>query len=150
MRLILLAATAFAIVACGEQKPSEPASSPTATSEADVIGVDANTLTPESIATRLVGSWSSTQDDKAGLVISNDGKWTETYESTQPMVSDWRVFPGDQPPAGTAETFTPASRYLEVKGADGVFYYEIGRIADDSFDMFYTARGNNLSFVRVK
>jgi len=36
-----------------------------------------------------------------------------------------------------------------VKDADGVFYYELGQVAADAFDMFYTARGNNLSFVRV-
>ena len=44
----------------------------------------------------------------------------------------------------------PASRYLEVKDADGAFYYELGHITADAFDMFYTARGNNLGYVRVE
>jgi hypothetical protein len=37
-----------------------------------------------------------------------------------------------------------------VKDADGVFYYELGHITADAFDMFYTARGNNLGYVRVE
>jgi hypothetical protein len=53
-------------------------------------------------------------------------------------------------PAGVEGTYTPASRYLEVKGADLVLYYELGHVSEDGFDMFYTARGNNLSFARIK
>ncbi len=30
------------------------------------------------------------------------------------------------------------------------FCYELGWLAADAFDMFYAARGNNLSFVRVE
>lgn len=60
------------------------------------------------------------------------------------------LFPGDKPPAGAVGPFTPASRYLEVKEAEGVFYYELGQVTVDAFDMFYTARGNNLGYVRVK
>lgn len=46
-------------------------------------------------------------------------------------------------------TFTPVSRYLEVSSTDGALYYEMGGISDAGFDMFYTARGNNLSFARI-
>lgn len=147
MRLMLLAASFLAVAACGDQKSSDPAS-PGGAAASNEAGIDANTLTPESITAKLVGSWQSAQDGRAGLILSPDGKWTETYQSTQPIVSDWRVFAGDKPPEGATETFTPASRYLEVKGEDGIRYYELGRIAGDAFDMFYTARGNNLSFVR--
>lgn len=141
MRLILLTALALATAACGEQKPAE--------SKAEVVAVDANTLAPDALSAKLVGAYQSTLDARAGLVITPDGRWTETYQGTQPIVSAWRVFPGDQPPAGATETFTPASRYLEVKGEDGDRFYELGMIGADGFDMFYTARGNHLSFTRT-
>jgi hypothetical protein len=156
MRLIVLSAAALALAACGGQAPSAPADTPATETPAAVVEAapaaditDANEMTPDQIGARLVGSWRSTQDEKSSLTISADGKWTSGYEGETPSVSDWVIFAGDQPPAGAAGPFTPASRYLEVKDADGVFYYELGQVAADAFDMFYTARGNILSFVRV-
>lgn len=158
MRLIVLTAAALALAACGEQTPAAPAvtasadapptvaADPAATAET----TDANEMTVEQISARLVGTWRSTQDDKSTLTIRADGKWSGGYEGETDSASDWTMFPGDQPPAGAAGPFTPASRYLEVKDTDGVFYYELGHVAADAFDMFYTARGNNLSYVRVK
>jgi len=159
MRLIILTAAALALAACGGQEPAAAADnavpvphSAAVTADPALYAVitDANEMTVEQIKARLVGSWRSTQDAKSSLTILPDGKWSSGYEGEAAAVSDWTTFPGDQPPLGAAGPFTPASRYLEVKDADGVFYYELGHITAEAFDMFSTARGNNLGFVRVE
>lgn len=157
MRLIGLSALSLGLlVACGEQKPVvapvAPVEAPAATTDADeaaMRAMDANNMTLEEITTKLVGSYRSTQDDKSTLTITADGKWTEIYDDMDPVVSAWRVFAGTAAPEGTTVTFTPASRYLEVSSTDGAAYYEMGGVSDAGFDMFYTARGNNLSFARI-
>ena len=40
--------------------------------------------------------------------------------------------------------------YLELVGEAGTFYYELGYIDENGFDMFYVARGNQLFFNRIK
>ncbi len=158
MRLIGLSALSLVfLAACGEQQPTveaptapvETADAITDADEAAMRAMDANNMTPEEITAKLVGSYKSTQDDKSTLTISADGKWTEAYDGMEPVVSTWRVFAGTAAPEGTTVTFTPASRYLEVSSTEGAVYYEMGGVSDAGFDMFYTARGNNLSFARV-
>ena len=144
----------------GEQAPAEPtvpveaASAPApeavAAEEAAGVAIDANTLTPEAISAMMVGSFQSSEDEKSTINIEVDGVWTESYEGATPAATKWRIFAGDAPPAGVTETFTPASRYLELTSADGVSYYEMGVIDHNGFDMFYKARGNRLSYVRIK
>ncbi len=153
MRIMLLVAVSLTLAACGEQAAPAPAAA--ASMEAPMVAesapvTDANAMTIEQLNALLLGAWRATDDEKATLVIAADGKWTSVYEGDTLFVADWKLFTGDQPPAGAAGPFTPASRYLEVKEAIGAFYYELGHVADDGFDMFYTARGNNLSFARVK
>jgi hypothetical protein len=160
MRSFILLVAILATAACGGQVPSAPAEAKGADAPAAAAAdparaaatetKDTNEMTVEQISARLVGTWRSTQDDKSSLTITADGKWSGIHEGEVDTVSDWTIFAGDQPPAGAAGPFTPASRYVEVKGPDGVFYYELGRITADAFDMFYTARGNNLGYVRVK
>lgn len=158
MRLIVLSAAALALAACGGQTPAAPADIASTNAPAAVAAdpappteiTDANEMTVEQLSARLVGTWRSSQDDKSTLTITADGKWSGGNDGEVDSVSDWTIFPGDQPPAGAAGPFTPASRYLEVKDADGLFYYEFGHITADAFDMFYTARGNNLSYLRVE
>jgi hypothetical protein len=158
MRLIGLSALSLVLLAaCGEQQPVveapvAPAEAPAAITEADeaaMRAMDANNMTSEEITAKLVGAFKSTQDDRSTLTITSDGKWTEVYDDMDPVVSTWRVFAGTDAPDGTNVTFTPASRYLEVTSTEGAVYYEMGGVSDAGFDMFYTARGNNLSFARV-
>ncbi len=111
---------------------------------------DANGMTPAEISAKLVGTFHYADDEKSILTIKSNGEWMETYEGSQSPTATWRVFAGDEPPKDAKETFTPASRYIEVIGEAGTFYYELGVIADDDFDMFYVGRGNMLRFVRVK
>ncbi|MFZ4686105.1 MAG: hypothetical protein ACOYMK_10845 [Hyphomonadaceae bacterium] len=155
MRSFILLVAIIATAACGGPAPASPVSAldggSTEAAPAPASEVtDANELTIEDISARLLGQWQAADDDKAQLDISRDGKWTSVYEGEPLFVADWMLFPGDKPPAGAVGPFTPASRYLAVKEADGVFYYELGHVTADAFDMFYTARGNNLGYVRVK
>jgi hypothetical protein len=142
--------------ACG---PSNPESDVTPAFEAprpmappaEGAGIyDANNMTPAQISERLVGTFRYADDDQTTLTITSAGEWTETAEGSESPTARWRVFAGTDAPKDAAETFTPASRYLEVIGEAGSFYYELGVVAEDGFDMFYVGRGNRLSFVRVK
>jgi hypothetical protein len=152
MRLLLVAASVIALAACGEQAAEEvaPATPPVNVAPAPAEITDANELTLAQISGRLVGIFRSTQDELSTLNITSDGKWTMSYEGEPDTVAAWRLFAGDAVPEGVTGEFTPASRYLEVKDADMTLYYEMGHIDEDGFDMFYTARGNMLSYARVK
>lgn len=150
MRFLLACMPVLVIAACGEPKTSPAAPAEPAPEAAAAAPADANGQTLDEISTLLVGSFVSADDDKASISITSDGVWTESYEGIEPTVSAWRVFPGDAPPEGATETFTPVSRYLELKRGDEVFYYELGMVGEDSFDMFYTARGNRLAYMRIK
>jgi len=153
MRIFWLASAMVALAGCGEPAPAVTieAVSPDAPAATEPAAVtDANAMTIQQLKSLLVGAWRATDDAKATLDIAADGTWTSIYEGDTLFVAEWTLFTGDQPPAGAAGPFTPASRYLEVKEEIGAFHYELGHIADDAFDMFYTVRGNNLSFTRVQ
>ena len=157
MRIMLLVAVSLTLAACGEQAAPAPAAA--ASMEARPgVGIaatsteitDAQVLTLEQIRARLVGVHRSMDDALASLTISSDGRWTSNYQGNEPVQSHWILFRGDQPPSGAEGPFLPGSSYLEVKDTDVVLYYELGHVAEDGFDMFYTARGNNLRFVRMR
>jgi len=149
MRFLLACMSALAVAACGDPQ-SAPAAPATSAAPEAAVPADANGQTIEQISALLVGGFSSADDEKATISVTSDGKWTEAYEGAEPLTYSWRVFPGDAPPPGEPQTFTPASRYLELKRDGEVFYYELGVVAEDSFDMFYTARGNRLAYMRIK
>jgi hypothetical protein len=153
MRFVFIAASALAFVACGEPQPAVegPAVQTPASEEPTVqIPGDANALSASEVSSLLVGEFRSTQDEKSTIAVTSDGKWVETYGGEAPSTFAWRVFAGDQPPPGAAGPFTAASRYLELKSDEDVFYYEMGTLSEDGFDMFYTARGNMLAYTRIK
>ncbi len=154
MRFVLMTGAALVLVACSEQQagPAAPAvETPASAESAGGIPGDANTLSAVEISSLLVGEFRSTQDEKVTIAVTSDGKWVESYEGAEPPSTyAWRIFTGDQPPAGAAGAFTPASRYLELKSEEEVFYYEMGAVSEDGFDMFATGRGNMLDFVRIK
>lgn len=152
----VLFALAF-LAACGQSEPA-PATGVNGLKTPDAVlpaqaapaTKDANEMTPADISAKLVGTFVSADDDKSKITVTSDGKWTESYEGSGETTADWRVFAGTDAPKDTGETFTPASRYLELVGEAGTFYYELGYIDESGFDMFYVARGNQLFFNRIK
>jgi len=153
MRAVFVAVAALALAACSESTPAPTAAPETAASDPAAARApdvtDANAMTTDEISQRLVGVYRSTDDEKATITFTADGKYLSHVDGELAAASEWKVFTGDQPPAGTAGPFTAASRYLEVRDDDGVFHYELGHVAADGFDMFYTARGNRLAYERV-
>lgn len=153
MRVFAMMVVAVAVGACGEQQraPVQGAVvSPPSGGSTARLPDDANLLSVAQISSRMVGEFRSTQDDRATITVTSDGKWVEAYDGSEPSAYLWRVFSGDDPPVTATESFTPASRYLELKSKDHVFYYELGTVSVDGFDMFYTARGNMLDYARIK
>lgn len=152
----VLFALAF-LAACGQSEPG-PATGINGLKTPDTVqpataapaSTDANDMTPADISAKLVGTFVSADDDKSKITVTSDGDWTEAYEGSGETTAEWRVFAGTDAPRDTGETFTPASRYLELIGEAGTFYYELGGIDEDGFDMFYVSRGNHLSFIRLR
>jgi hypothetical protein len=153
MRIAVLSVFALLLAAgCNPNSPTlaEPgaATAPTAPTTIDVVNVP-----PAEVAAKLAGKWQSADDAKSTLTITAEGRWTEDYVIEPPVheVSTWRAFAGSNAPADTTgNVFTPTSTYLEVKGANATFFYELGSVEADSFDIFYVARGNRLAFTRQK
>lgn len=150
MRVLAVSALGLVLAACADNTPApEAATQPAAAAPEAAEIVDANALTLDQISQRLVGTFRSADDPLSVLTITADGAFTNIYDGEPDVASAWKVFTGDRPPAGAAGPFTPGSRYLEVSNDGGLFYYELGVVADGGFDMFYTARGNRLAYVRV-
>lgn len=151
-----IAAAVALLAACGPSDAPDveaPGATPSGLMAPQTAGppiVDANKMSPEEISAKLVGTFTYADDDKSTLTITSTGEWTETYEGSESPTASWRVFVGSDAPKDTGEIFTPASRYVELIGEAGTFYYELGTVADDGFDMFYVARGNRLQYVRAK
>lgn len=145
------------LAACGQSEPA-PATGvnglktpdPVQPAMAAPASTDANAMTPADISAKLVGTFVDPDDEKSKIIVTSDGKWTEAYEGSGETTADWRVFAGSDAPSDTGEIFTPASRYLELISEAGAFYYELGAIDENGFDMFYVGRGNRLVFVREK
>ncbi len=158
MRLAGSIVLAIALLsACGPSNPAPPAGinglktqDTVQPAAADSASTDPNDMTPADISAKLVGTFAYLDDDMSKITVTSDGKWTEAYEGSGESTADWRIFAGTDAPKDTDYTFTPASRYLELIGEAGTFYYELGAIGENGFDMFYVGRGNRLAFVRVK
>jgi len=151
--LLLIAVSSLALVACGEQKPAAPTSAPVAEAtpaEAELPPEVVN-VPPQEIATKLAGKWQSIDDPNSILTITAD-TWSNEYTGDDSVhsVDKWRAFPGTEiPERGKDLTFTPASTYIEVISGEDAFYYEVGSIEADAFDMFYVSRGNRLAYKRI-
>lgn len=153
MRFFLLTMSALALAACGGQTPVEPAAAPVAETPAGetALAPEVVNIPPGEIATKLSGTWQSLDDANSILTITAD-TWTNTYTGDDSVhsVDTWRAFSGADLPAGAdGLTFTPASTYIEVVSGEDTFYYEVGTIEADAFDMFYVSRGNRLAYKRI-
>lgn len=151
--LLLVAVSSLALAACGEAKPADPAPAPVAETKPTEAELPAEVVNipPQEIATKLAGTWQSVDDPNSILTITAD-TWTNTYtgDDSARSVGKWRAFPGTEKPAAGADlTFTPASTYIEVISGEDAFYYEVGTIEADAFDMFYVSRGNRLAYKRI-
>ena len=149
--LLLLAVSSLGLIACSEQKPADPAPTPAAEAPEAVLASEVVNIPPAEVATKLQGTWQSTEDANSIITITAD-TWTNTYTGDDSVndVAAWRAFPGTETPANSEGlTFTPASTYIEVKSGEDTFFYELGNIEADAFDFFYVSRGNHLSYKRI-
>ena len=95
----------------------------------------------------------SIDDAKSSITLTADGKWTDNYEGEADAndAAAWRAISGVEAKAASpTDEFTPEATYLEVKRADGAFYYELGDLDAENLDMFYVGRGNRLAYTRAK
>lgn len=151
--LLFIAVSSLALAACGEQKAADPAPAPAAdVSPAEpALAPEVVNVPPAEVATKLQGVWESIDDPNSILTITAE-TWTNDYkgDAGAHSVDKWRAFPGTEvPERGKDLTFTPASTYIEVISGEDAFYYEVGAIEADAFDMFYVSRGNRLAFKRI-
>ncbi len=106
--------------------------------------------TPQSL---LVGEWRSVDDPRAQVEIRADGTWIDSYAGTPSATttSHWTLFSGAHPPKDvTDQTLDAKSTYLEVSDKDGPLVYGLDRVDAKRLELTYLARGNTLSYARVK
>jgi hypothetical protein len=151
---LLLAVSTLALAACTDPKAAEPAPAPApeAASTETALPPETANIPAQDVATKLAGKWQSTQDASSTITITAEGAWINDYAGDDSAHDEakWRAFPGTEvPPNAEGLTFTPASTYIEVHSGEDFFFYEIGKIEADAFDIFYVSRGNNLSYKRI-
>lgn len=165
MRIFLLAVSVAVLAGCGEQKAatSEPAAvGPAAATPAPSIAIGEPNpsapapmiVPPAAVPALIAATWVSIDDPKVSLTITADGKWSEAYDSADAEGTDtasWRAINGTEAKlASPTDEFTPEATYIEVKHADGMYYYELGAVDVDNLEMFYVGRGNRLAYTRKK
>ena len=162
--LLLITASSLALAACGEQKAADPAPmvEPAAAPAPSIAVGEPNPSTPApmivppaAVPALIAGTWVSIEDPKVSLTVTADGKWSEAYEGADAEgaadTASWRAINGTEAKlASPTDVFTPEATYLEVKGADGMSYYELGDVDADNLEMFYVGRGNRLAYTRKK
>ena len=151
--LLFIAVSSLALAACGEQKAADPAPAPAAevAPAEPALAPEVVNIPPAEIATKLAGKWQALDDPNSILIITAD-TWTNEYagDASVHSVDKWRAFPGTEVPEGGKDlTFTPTSTYIEVVSGEDAFYYEVGSIEADAFEMFYVSRGNRLAYKRI-
>ncbi len=85
------------------------------------------------------------------MTITADS-WTNEYTGDASVhdVARWRAFPGTEtPPNAEGLRSRRLRRLIEVISGENTFFYEIGAIQADAFDMFYASRGNRLAYRRI-
>lgn len=152
MRVFLAAVFVFGLAACGEQKPAPVADAAAAEARVEAAATDAALIAPSAVGALIAGTWRSIDDDKASIIVTADGKWTDLYgDGVQAETFPWRALTGaDANVAAPDEQFTPDHTYLEIKRSEATYYYELDDLSPDSLAMFYVGRGNRLAFTRVK
>ena len=158
MRAFLAAVSVVALAACGEQKAAEPVKPEAVAPAMPSIAIgEPNPSTPVIIAPAAVpaliaGKWVSIDDAKSSIMVTADGKWTDSYsDGTKDETYPWRVINGVEAKAASpTNEFTPEATYLEVKRTESTFYYELGVLDAENLDMFYVGRGNRLAYTRAK
>lgn len=119
---------------------------------APAVAPDVVSVPPAEVAAKLAGKWQGIVDAKSIVTITPD-TWTNEYtgDDTVHIVARWRAFPGTERPADMTDyTFTPTSTYIESISDSGKFYYELGAVEADSFELFYVGRGNRVAYTRLK
>jgi len=101
----------------------------------------------------MVGEWRSIADSRALVEIRADGTWIDSYAGmpSATTTSRWTLFSGGHPPKDVADqTLDAKSTYLEVSDKDGPLVYAVDRVDAKRLELIYLARGNDLSYARVK
>jgi len=102
----------------------------------------------------MVGKWRSVDDARAMIEVRADGTWIDSYTGipSATATSHWMLFSGAHPPKAAADqTLDAKSTYLEVSDKDGgTLVYALDRVDAKSLALLYLARGNELTYARVK
>ena len=102
----------------------------------------------------MVGRWRSVDDARAMVEIRADGTWIDSYTGipSATATSHWMLFSGAHPPKEAADqTLDAKSTYLEVTDKDaGPLFYQLELVDAKSLELSYLARGNELTYTRVK
>ncbi|HEY0947940.1 MAG TPA: hypothetical protein VGE53_00405 [Candidatus Paceibacterota bacterium] len=99
----------------------------------------------------LSGTWRSTQDPRFIRVFAIDGSVTDYYEGEESatVIGRWNVVEdanAEQPEFATLS----GMRTIKIEFPEEVLYFAVVTLTDEKLELSYLARGNTLSFTRVR
>lgn len=109
--------------------------------------------TLEAVRAALVGTWQSTDDTRFTRELDADGSAADRYEgdASATTTGHWALFLGSNAPKNlVGQKLEPGGFYLKLdENGDQLLFALVGLTRSD-LKMIYLARGNLLSFVRLK
>lgn len=99
----------------------------------------------------LSGTWRSTQDPRFVRVFAADGSVTDYYEGEESATTMGRWNVVEDANAEQAEFATLSGmRTIKIEFPEEVLYFAVVTLTDEKLELSYLARGNTLSFTRVR
>lgn len=105
------------------------------------------------IRSAVAGTWQSADDPKFTRELAPDGSATDRYEGDAEATTSgrWQVFVGNAPPAGLAgQKFQPGVVYMSLAQNGDMLLFAVVGLSRAELKMVYLARGNLLTFQRLK
>ena len=114
-----------------------------------------STIDPQTVATNIVGSWRSVDDQNYTIGVTADGKWTDTYKgtdasSTLTQTGTYTIFTNANPDPKFDGTIVPGVVYVKVAEGSTVNYFSVIDASGNDLQLSYLARGNTLAFIRIQ
>jgi len=117
-------------------------------------GAESEAPTIDGVRSVLVGTWQSTDDTKFTREFDADGNSADRYEgdASATTIGRWTLFRGSDAPKNlaAAQKLEAGVFYLKLDENGDQLLFALAGLSRSDLKMVYLARGNLLSFIRLK
>ena len=92
-------------------------------------------------ASKMVGMWQSTEDEKAIVVFNENGTTIDIYDGEELSGGSWELFEG--------EKYEGSGPHLKTIINGEEYDYAVWSVSDTELTINYLTRGNTLNYIRV-